>query len=170
MPDTPTPETPAELAAKAKRIAMEARDWFARFEFEEARYREGNGHRSLRLEALNRTHEAIDRLESLATLAASSTAPHRWLFTDEHGLECVTTLDPSLWNARSRNSRTNVTPLYAAPAAAERKPLTDEQITAIWSEKPRWHAAPIGETDLEFARAIERAHGITAAPAGSEGE
>jgi hypothetical protein len=65
-------------------------------------------------------------VDRLATLAASSTAPHRWLFTDEHGLECVTTLDPSLWNARSRNSRTNVTPLYAAPAAEEHKPLTDE--------------------------------------------
>jgi hypothetical protein len=47
-----------------------------------------------------------------------------------------------------------------AEAQAAKAPLTDEQITAIWSEKPRWHAAPIGETDLEFARAIERAHGI----------
>lgn len=75
MTDAPTPETPAELAAKAKRIAMEARDWFARFEFEETRYREGNGRRDLRLEALNRTHAAIDELEALVTLAASSTAP-----------------------------------------------------------------------------------------------
>lgn len=42
----------------------------------------------------------------------------------------------------------------------ERKPLTDEQITEIWAAKVRYHAAPIGSTDLEFARAIERAHGI----------
>ena len=39
-------------------------------------------------------------------------------------------------------------------------PLTDEQIAAIWAQKPRYHAAPIGETDIEFARAIEAAHGI----------
>ncbi len=38
--------------------------------------------------------------------------------------------------------------------------LTDGQIEAIWREKPRYHAAPIGVTDIEFARAIERAHGI----------
>ena len=41
-----------------------------------------------------------------------------------------------------------------------RQPLTDEQITEIWAAKVRYHAAPIGSTDLEFARDIERAHGI----------
>ena len=49
----------------------------------------------------------------------------------------------------------------ALVAADEREPLTDEQIAAIWAQKPRYHAAPIGKTDIEFARAIERAHGIT---------
>ena len=40
-------------------------------------------------------------------------------------------------------------------------PLTDGQIDAIWREKPRYHAAPIGVTDIEFARDIEAAaHGI----------
>lgn len=39
--------------------------------------------------------------------------------------------------------------------------LTDGQIDAIWREKPRYHAAPIGVTDIEFARDIEAAaHGI----------
>ena len=42
----------------------------------------------------------------------------------------------------------------------KREPLTDEQITSIWNSKPRWHAPPIGVTDIEFARAIEAAHGI----------
>ena len=48
----------------------------------------------------------------------------------------------------------------ALVAADEREPLTGEQIAAIWAQKPRYHAAPIGKTDIEFARAIERAHGI----------
>jgi hypothetical protein len=107
MPDAPTPETPAELAAKARAYLLPYR----------------HAPQDMLPELRDEFHAIIDRLESLATLAASSTAPHRWLFTDEHGLECVTTLDPSLWNARSRNSRTNATPLYAAPAAAERKPI-----------------------------------------------
>ena len=47
----------------------------------------------------------------------------------------------------------------AAPPAVV-APLTDEQITEIWAAKVRYHAAPIGSTDLEFARDIERAHGI----------
>ena len=39
--------------------------------------------------------------------------------------------------------------------------MTDGQIDAIWKEKPRYHAAPIGVTDIEFARDIEAAaHGI----------
>lgn len=54
--------------------------------------------------------------------------------------------------------------LYAAPQPVAREPLSDEQIVAIWMEKPRYHAAPIGVTDIEFARSIERAHGITNPP------
>lgn len=46
----------------------------------------------------------------------------------------------------------------APPAVVE--PLTDAQIAVLWAEKPRYHAAPIGFTDIEFARAIEAAHGI----------
>ena len=53
---------------------------------------------------------------------------------------------------------------WAAPQPAQAQagavPLTDEQIAAIWAQKPRYHAAPIGRTDIEFARAIEAAHGI----------
>ena len=44
----------------------------------------------------------------------------------------------------------NVTPLYAHPP--QRKPLTDEQIAKIdWKD---------GETLHDFARAIEKAHGV----------
>lgn len=50
-----------------------------------------------------------------------------------------------------------------SPSVFPRGPelLTDGQIDAIWKEKPRYHAAPIGVTDIEFARDIEAAaHGI----------
>ena len=43
--------------------------------------------------------------------------------------------------------------LYTAPP--KRKPLTDEKLRAMWA-----NYAPIVGGVLEFARAIERAHGI----------
>jgi hypothetical protein len=46
---------------------------------------------------------------------------------------------------------------FVAPAPVQQPPLTDEQITEIWESQPRWHAPPIGATDREFARDIERA-------------
>lgn len=33
--------------------------------------------------------------------------------------------------------------------------LSDDQIVKIWSREPRYHAAPIGSTDIAFARDIE---------------
>lgn len=76
----PLAAPPAQAAEPAqvdevKKIAAEARDWFARFEFEEKRYREGSGHWSLRLEALNHLHKSIDRLEELAALTQRPAAP-----------------------------------------------------------------------------------------------
>ena len=45
-------------------------------------------------------------------------------------------------------------PLYAAPQPAQRKPLTEEQIMGMYSE-------PCSDAEMiEFARAIEAAHGI----------
>jgi predicted HAD superfamily Cof-like phosphohydrolase len=41
---------------------------------------------------------------------------------------------------------------YAAAALAQREPMTHEQISGIYFK---------ASTHLEFARAIERAHGIT---------
>lgn len=33
--------------------------------------------------------------------------------------------------------------------------LSDDQIVDIWGREPRYHAAPIGSTDIAFAHAIE---------------
>ncbi len=47
-------------------------------------------------------------------------------------------------------------PLYTAPPAAQRQPLTDEQISEIANTPPADDARPVHS----FARAIEAAHGI----------
>ena len=44
-----------------------------------------------------------------------------------------------------------------AVIAAEREPLTDEQITRVWFESASGKITP---TPIEFARAIEAMHGI----------
>ena len=52
----------------------------------------------------------------------------------------------------------NITPLYTAPP--QRKPLTEEEIDAEWHELDG-EAGPMFRRVLRnFARAIERAHGI----------
>ena len=48
-------------------------------------------------------------------------------------------------------------PLYAAPQ--QRKPLTDEQIDRL--DTQAIHGGPDSQYAFRFARAIERAHGIT---------
>ena len=51
-------------------------------------------------------------------------------------------------------------PLYTAPQPVVREPLTDEQLAEMMRDT--WGCASIAPRHaLEFARAIERAHGIT---------
>jgi hypothetical protein len=53
----------------------------------------------------------------------------------------------------------DVRPLYTTPPAAQRQPLTEEEIMQTWEGVIKY--AP-GEVRLkDFARAIEAAHGIT---------
>lgn len=51
-------------------------------------------------------------------------------------------------------------PLYASPAAQAQAPLTDEQIDVICKGIEAVRPGRPGTIALEFARAIERAHGI----------
>jgi hypothetical protein len=63
--------------------------------------------------------------------------------------------DPSDW----ASTEFPITPLYTTPPAAQREPLTEEQIMQTWEGIIKY--AP-GEVRLrDFARAIEAAHGIT---------
>lgn len=97
------------LAAEAKRLVSEyAEAWLAR----------GEGAKVDTASPLVALHAAIDALAQPPEGEGRAESPHRWMFTDEHGLEGISTVPPSIWNARSRNSRTNVTPLYlTAPSA-----------------------------------------------------
>jgi hypothetical protein len=55
----------------------------------------------------------------------------------------------------------DVRPLYTTPFAAQRKPLTEDQIDDIWNR----YCDEMGEASIndayDIARAIEAAHGIT---------
>ena len=54
----------------------------------------------------------------------------------------------------------DVRPLYTTPPAAQRQPLTDDEIDDIWNR----YCDEMGEASIndayDIARAIERAHGI----------
>jgi hypothetical protein len=58
------------------------------------------------------------------------------------------------WNPNLKQLPNEGTPLYTTPP--QRKPLTDEEIILIVAEC----ASSYQHTDIHFARAIERAHGI----------
>ena len=98
------------------------------------------------LEALDRVmshgsavQEAKDILR--AALAEPEQEPVAWRYRGN-----LHEFDPSDW------AEGPVTPLYTAPTP--RKPLTDEEIEALWQNTSPYY------DPQDFARAIERAHGI----------
>ena len=99
-------------------------------------------------------HRAVQLIE-IGCYTPPAVVPIGWYVTG-----CSRILDEHDAKAEARHigGSAKALPLCTAPAVVE--PLTGEQIAAIWAQKPRYHAAPIGKTDIEFARAIERAHGI----------
>ena len=97
--------------------------------------------------------EEVERLQS-ALEAQPQQEPVAWMQLDEVHL--------SLWE-----DGYHTIPLYTSPPAQEfvcstglchyRKPLTDEQVSAIWKAVPN---QALYEAVMVFARAIEAAHGI----------
>ena len=67
---------------------------------------------------------------------------------------------PEYMDAMSANKGAVAVPLYTTPPAAQRQPLTDEQIDDIWNR----YCDEMGEASIndayDIARAIEAAHGI----------
>ena len=112
------------------------------------------------------THEFYDAKESLRyaieQAEQAEQEPVAWGYelattVGEHGYEGwsrrVTHAKPNV----PKGSIRNLTPLYTAPTP--RKPLTDEEIkAALVSIDPETKRLPPGFRD--FARAIEKAHGI----------
>ena len=91
--------------------------------------------------------ETIDALR--AALAQPEQEPVAWINEHGHsdrGLDAI--LDPTGW-----------TPLYAHPP--QRKPLTEDEIFRVaYAEFPYWSQDIQSAFVTQFARAIEKAHGI----------
>lgn len=79
---------------------------------------------------IERLREALAEPEPVAWLSEGGDVSRSKRYMDEMGFICE--------------------PLYTAPPA--RKPLTEEQINTLWVNQ--------GSSKINFARAIERAHGI----------
>ena len=113
----------------------------------------------LALEALEKSHtcpllpddcaEAITAIKE--ALAQPEQEPVTWRY------KIVDVFGRPAWTLKTPKSDTRVLesqPLYTTPP--QRKPLTDEEIILIVAECAASHQ----HTDIHFARAIERAHGI----------
>ena len=111
---------------------------------------------------LNQSHENfnVDMAELLAhraitaikeALAQPEQEPVTWRY------KIVDVFGRPAWTLKTPKSDTRVLesqPLYTTPP--QRKPLTDEEIILIVADCASSHQ----HTDIHFARAIERAHGI----------
>jgi Lar family restriction alleviation protein len=211
MPDTPTPETPAELAAPellpcpfcgtAPRI-IRTRDQslWSYDDVEKTQVYCSGCDVATDYTEEGQDPEAIEKWNTRATLAASSTAPAGFVLVPVEPTEAMLTAAHALpdvmnvgdeWRAMlaaasapasccEKAAPGRVCPACAeasagysaamTPAAAERKPLTEDQVE---EGRVTWLHGPAGMHPSGFhagARFAERAHGITAAPAGSEGE
>ena len=99
-------------------------------------------------------HAAVQLAEEALAAAQPAGEPFAWarpsVFAECSNILTTHKEEAEEWTAHGMK----VTPLYTAPPAAARVPLTDEQIGKI-----------IDDYNDRFclARAIERAHGITAA-------
>ena len=108
---------------------------------------------------------AIEQIEQAEQQEPMEDTLYGWLYEDKDGFRqftkttdfCMPVLELHRGMAAA-NPKNKLTPLYTAPP--QRQSLTDEQLAAIYAEKPRYHYPPICSTDIEFARAIEAAHGI----------
>ena len=121
------------------------------------------------------THEQIDELAAMARLAEPDDEPVAWLHTMDNteGIEGNEPWCRLSFNAEnpfgvpgedySETYPVTSEPLYPRPAARKVQPLTNEQIDAeVFPNGSVPFIVLIGEREIRrFARAIERAHGIT---------
>jgi hypothetical protein len=107
------------------------------------------------------TEKAIDLYDEARTaikeaLAQPEQKPVAWMFQhEETGRMMFVETQQLEWGFEKGNPRLKkIRPVYTTPP--QRKPLTYEEIILIVAECAASHQ----HTDIHFARAIERAHGI----------
>lgn len=110
-----------------------------------------------RIAKTEREHAAAREIEKLRDrLAQPEQEPVAWSFEARH-IDTAWGLAVSLKHpGQEHKYLRNVKPLYTAPP--QRKPLTEEEITALVLEW--WCPTMVTAKDRKFVRAIERAHGI----------
>ena len=93
--------------------------------------------------------------DALAEQPAEQWEPVAWMVYTMDGKSVCVTDNPADFTDEHR-----ALPLYTAPKPAKREPLTEEEIDAL----PWWphegNPVTLAEGLRDFARAIERAHGI----------
>lgn len=83
--------------------------------------------------------------------AAEKQEPVAWANINKHG---------DITHTNNKRMPWSKTPLYTTPPAAQRQPLTEEEIMDNWL-KVMWAVGDRNKLPIpEFARAIEAAHGI----------
>jgi hypothetical protein len=82
-----------------------------------------------------------------AIAEAESVKPIAWANINKHG---------DITHTNNKRMPWSKTPLYTTPPAAQRQPLTEEQLKPIADE----YRILFGGWVVDFARAIEAAHGI----------
>ena len=93
--------------------------------------------------------------EALAQKDEQEPVLWRWVLRSDPSHCGYYTQHPSKFDIDMSGEKYDWTPFYTAPPKC--KPLTDEKLRAMWA-----NYAPIVGGVLEFARAIEAAHGIGA--------
>ena len=102
----------------------------------------------------DKTNQVTESITALRTvLEQPEQEPVWWMLKTGHGTQFKEQLTDEL-KALTWKGKPMWTPLYDSPP--QRKPLTDEEIILIVAECAASHQ----HTDIHFARAIERAHGI----------
>jgi hypothetical protein len=119
------------MAIEAMKLALEA--------LEEAHPKPYNESVISHVEAITALRTAIEQAEKQEPVAWISTSPARMIH----------------WTSDKPVYDDNWKPLYTTPPAAQRKPLTDEEMKLLWV-KHGYRSAMC----KPFARAIEAAHGI----------